>query len=207
MWFIAWQLWKQRRASISAENYEFASQGHRLGNIAYPLEVAKSAREANGAPARFLTVSNFTAADLDVRTSGHPSVEARAGSYRADPASARYLPGAHTAVWYHQSQEHVRIVHTTSAPICRRGFHQRTFNGCLAIIASLFEGQTELSGFSIAANGFVCGPASAGAFKRDLWPLVSSEAVLLVFRLALSLSRECSTCLHIGVLGPRRAHH
>lgn len=69
MWFIAWQLWVQRRARLSKESYEFAQTGHRLGNVAHPLEVARASAEARGTPARFLTVSNFNANHLDVRTS------------------------------------------------------------------------------------------------------------------------------------------
>lgn len=64
-WFVVWQLWNMRRKTASTANYDFA-RAHPGSTRMSPMEVYAAQREANGAPARLLSVSSFSIANLDV---------------------------------------------------------------------------------------------------------------------------------------------
>ena len=64
-WFVVWQLWNMRRKTASTANYDCA-RAHPGSTRMSPMEVYAAQREANGAPARLLSVSSFSIANLDV---------------------------------------------------------------------------------------------------------------------------------------------
>jgi hypothetical protein len=95
-WFVVWQLWNMRRKAASTANYDFA-RAHPGSTRMSPLEVYAAQREANGAPARLLSVSSFSIANLDVsqcevqrRRVGSGALRVRAATpSRSRPTSSR----------------------------------------------------------------------------------------------------------------------
>lgn len=65
MWFIAWQLFRRSKGQAAMAEYEFAAHGHKVGNVATPLEICAAQEKNNGRPAKLLNVSAFTFANLE----------------------------------------------------------------------------------------------------------------------------------------------
>ena len=92
MWFIVWQIFRKTKASASMDNYKFNAEKHVVGNNASILDIYKASREANGAPARILNVSNFSFANLEVRIwSFCAHVVVKASDLQNNPCQCRIL--------------------------------------------------------------------------------------------------------------------